>query len=235
MIHSFERFPKFRDLHAQFSDDQKDNFFRDFPKRLVSNDGVTLQYYLKIENWLGYVPVSEWRSFCEKISLTANIYDRYRHWEGLHSVFNEALGAKILATRYRCRDINLIRPSPIKKGQPPKSPDWVGHTLTVTTFVEVKTLNHSQEERESWYTDRQLVHLTQVSPQLEKKIRTTYDQAISQLSAVGSPKNRKLVLFILNRDYNFAPIDQSINSVVLSCLNRLEKGEYPILMHIQGP
>jgi hypothetical protein len=235
MIQSLETLPRLRDLHTRFSSKLKDNFFRDFPARLNGVSGVTFQYYSKIENWLSYVPAAEWGIYCEKIKLTANIHDKYRHWEGLHTVFNEALGAKILATRYRCRDMSLIRALPIKKGHLPKSPDWVGHSLSLTTFVEVKTLNHSQEERESWYTGGQPVHLTQVSPQLEKKIKTTYYQAIEQLSAVGSPKNRKLVLFVLNRDYSFDPIDQSIKSVVLSWFNKLERKEFPIAIHIQGP
>lgn len=203
--------------------------------RLVSDSGATRQYYQKIENWLSYVPKTEWSAFCEKISLTVNIYDRYRHWESLHTVFNEALGAKILATRYRCRDIKLVRASTIKKGLQPKSPDWIGNNLSVTTFLEVKTLNHSQEERESWYTSKQPVHRTQVSPQLEAKIRSTYDQAIEQLSSVGTPENRRLVLFILNRDYSFDSINHSIESIMLSCLNKLERKEYPIVIHIQGP
>lgn len=223
--------PRLLDLENRFRSNDRQNFFANFRNRLAGHR-VTYDYYHKVDRWLSFIPADVWDDYCAKVGKVCNSFDRIRHWEKLHDVFNEALGAKLLACRYRCKMIEMIKPSThIRK----KSPDWRGHTKYQMTFVEVKTINHSQDERESWYQDTTLCSISELSIHLKNKITSSYTEACEQLNAVAARSERKVVLFVLNQDYNLDPIDHDIGDLVIEYLDTLERGDVTIFAHIQGP
>lgn len=223
--------PRLLDLEGRFRSSARHNFFANFRTR-IQGHRVTFDYYRKIERWLSYVPFASWDSYCMKVGSTCNSFDKFRHWQALHDVFNEAIGAKLLACRYRCSEIEMLHPSDRNRS---KTPDWRGWTKSKTTFVEVKTINHSQAERESWYRDTTLNGISSLPAPLKAKIKSSYDEACAQLLSVAAHTDRKIVILVINRDYNLDPIDRDFSDLVLEFLKELERQEFYIFAHPQGP
>src|ERR1051325_3761777 len=147
-----EELPKLSALYDRFVTDNPQNFFRDFPARLRGVGSATFTFYAEIERWLCHIPDTEWPYYIEKIGRRVLLYDlsRHRFWEQLHDTFNEALGAWVLRENFGCEEIRFIRPN----GRP--TPDLVGKRGSLIQYIEVKTINHSQEERDSWYRESPL-------------------------------------------------------------------------------
>jgi len=223
--------PRLTELYDRFVSSDRNNFFLRFPQRLQFPDTVTLAYYRKIENWLSFVPASQWSLFQEKIGPTATACDtkNKRDWEKLHDTLNEALGAKILQENYGCSDVVIV---PTRGNS--KSPDWRGMVSTRPHYAEVKTVNHSLNERLSWYGDDKLLHTTKIPPALAKKITDSYTEAIEQLNApLDAQDATKLVVFILNPDHNFDPIEEDLKELLMTFLEEIEIPETPIYACIQ--
>jgi hypothetical protein len=140
-------------------------FFRRFPLWFDESE-VTLRFYQQIERDLSFVPDSEWDSFAAKVGKTVSLRDKKnrRDWEKLFDVFNEATGARVLVEKYGCDALRLIATS-----QESNSCDWFGSSVGRPHYLEVKTLNHSDNERRSWYDEAMLTHTCLVPQPLLKK------------------------------------------------------------------
>ncbi len=221
--------PRLTDLHRRFVTSEKKNFFRDFPKRLEGKDTVTFDFYAKIENWMSYIPASEWESYAAKVGTAVSAFDQKqkRHWEKLHDVFHEAIGAMVLVKEFHCDAVRLI---PVSKSI---APDWGGLATTRPHYVEVKTVNHSLDERLSWYGGKPLVHTTQLPAPLTKKIREGYEEAMRQLSApVNAKEAVKVAVFVLYPDHNVDPIEVQLSNLLLDFFTEIEQPDFPIRLRI---
>jgi hypothetical protein len=221
--------PRLSELHRRFVTREKRNFFHGFPARLESKDSVTCDFYRIIENWMSYIPASEWEIYATKVGHAACAYDEKhkRHWEKLHDVFSEATGAMVLAKEFRCEEIRLVSAS--------KSiaPDWRGVAAGRPHYIEVKTVNHSLDERLSWYDGAQLVHTTLLPESLKEKITKTYKEAVAQLSAPADSANAiKVAALVLYPDYNVDPIEVELSSLFLDFCTEIELPDYPIRLRI---
>jgi hypothetical protein len=226
-----EELPKYP-LYDRFVTDNPQNFFRDFPARLCGAGSATFTFYAKIERWLCHIPETEWPYYIERIGRRAFLYDlaRHRFWEELHDTFNEALGALVLRRNFGCEEIRFIRRS---RGQ---TPDLVGKRGSLVHYLEVKTINHSQEERDSWYKEPPLSCSTRLTDELKKKIEDTYQGAISQLAApAGAKAARKIALLVLDADYTFDPINKTVVDAVIDYLRVIERPDFEIICHVRSP
>jgi hypothetical protein len=222
--------PKLAALHDRFVASIAGNFFWRFPRRIVDHDSVTFRFYKIIENWLSHVPASQWSVFETKVGEVVSLRDRknQRHWEKLHDVFNEALGAKVLRTCFKCRSVSFV---PLRDGF--KTPDLRGTAGGLPHYLEVKTVHHSADERKSWYGGKAMVHTTKIPAPLAKKIRESYAEAIEQLCApTDAARAVKVVLFVLNPDYNLDPIEESVEQLFLKFFGEIERKEFPLCLHV---
>lgn len=215
--------PRLADLHDRFRGDYAKNFFRYFPNWFAESE-VTLRFYEQIERDLSFVPPTEWNAFAAKVGATVNCYDKNcrREWEQLFNVFSEALGARVLAEKYGCDAVRLISTSD------ERTCDWFGSAEGKPHYLEVKTLNHSDDERKSWYDEAELVHTTFVPAALLAKARTTYAYAKTQLNAMPSATEaRKLVLFVVHVDHNFDPLfGDSVRDLLFREFEKFEDPNY---------
>jgi hypothetical protein len=222
--------PRLADLYDRFVTGNVDNFFHGFPNRLRSQDPVTFKFYSKVESWLSFVPAVEWDYYAQKVGQTVLLCDRprKRFWEQLHDVLNEALGVKVLRSEFGCDIVRFVRPTTGSR-----IPDLFGQNTSIKHYLEVKTVNHSQDERESWYRDENPTHSEKMPKRLKAKIKSSYFEALSQLrSPNDSASARKIVLLVLNPDYSFDPVDIPVADVVYSYLASIEQSDFPIHCHI---
>ncbi len=226
------RLPRLADLHDRFRADSPNNFFRHFPNWFDESE-VTLRFYEQIERDLSFVPPSEWNAFAAKVGPMVNRYDksRRREWEQLFNVFSEALGARVLVEKYGCDTVRLVSTAD------GKTCDWFGSTAGKPHYLEVKTLNHSDDERKSWYDEAELVHTTFVPPALLAKARSTYGYAKTQLDAMpGAAEARKLVVFVVHADHNFDPLfGDGVRESLLREFERFEDPNYFIHLAVNTP
>jgi hypothetical protein len=222
--------PRLADLYDRFVTDSVDNFFRDFPNRLRSQDSVTFKFYRRVESWLSFVPAVEWDYYAEKVGHAASSCDRprKRFWEQLHDVFNEALGVKILTSDFGCDIVRFVR-----QAAGSQTPDLLGQTASIKYYLEVKTINHSDDERESWDGEDNPNYSEKMPGPLKTKIERSYLEAVAQLrSPEDAGSARKIVLLVLTRDYYFDPSDKPVAEVVHSYLASIEQSDFPIHCHI---
>jgi hypothetical protein len=226
------RLPRLADLHDRFHADSPKNFFRCFPSWFDESE-VTLRLYEQIERDLSFVPPSEWNAFAAKVGAMANRYDegRRREWEQLFNVFSEALGARVLVEKYGCDVLRLVSTAD------GKTCDWFGSAAGQPHYLEVKTLNHSDDERKSWYNEAELVHTTFAPAALLAKARSTYDYAKTQLDAMpGAAEARKLILFVVHADYNFDPLfGDTVRESLLREFEKFEDPKYFIHLAVNTP
>lgn len=219
--------PRLGALYDEFVSDDPQNFFHRFPQRLAPAKTPTLAYYKRIEDWLSYVPQDQWSTVRKKVKETISHYDQYRFWQQLHDVFSEALGFKLLTTKYRCSAVSFYRPADTQ------TPDLRGLCGSAVHYLEAKTVNHTQGERLSWYDLSKLEHAEHLPPTVERKLSDAYHEAMSQLSAPDdAPSATKIALLLFHVDHNIDPLDQSIESLVLKFLNSIEDSEFPIECHL---
>jgi hypothetical protein len=226
------RLPKLSELYDRFVTDDPRNFFREFPARLRDVDSATFAFYKEIDVWLSYIPKLEWVYYANKIKQTVPLCDlsRHRFWEQLHDVFNEALGVLVLRRDFGCDEVHFVRPD----GAP--VPDLAGQRGQLIHYLEVKTINHSQDERDSWYEEDKLKHTTLLPKALEQKIQSSYGIAMSQLSAPDDARTaKKIALLVFNADHNFDPIDKSVAEAVREHLSSIENPSFEIICRIYAP
>ncbi len=226
-----QRLPRLADLHARFRSASRENFFRDFEK-WFNRSGVTYRYYKQIELDLSFVPEAYWDAFASKVGAVVNYYDKkhHREWEKLFDVFNEAIGARVLKQRFGCSEVHL---SPTGKGE---TCDWFGVASCHEHYLEVKTLNHSDVERRSWYGEAKLVHTTLVPAALIRKAKSSYQKAKGQLDAMPRASTaRKIVLFVVNADHNFDPFDGNVSDLLLQEFDKFEVPGYSIQLAVNSP
>lgn len=215
--------PRLTKLYDQFVVQDSSNFFYHLPQRLAFSGAPTLDYYKRVEDWLSYVPDDQWPMLARKVKATVSIYDPYRFWEKLHDVFSEALGFKVLTTKYRCASISFFRPAETE------TPDLVGVCDGKAYYLEAKTVNHTQAERLSWFDLTKPKCVGWLSPTIQRKLSGPYEKAVSQLSALAdAPYTTKIVLLVFNVDYTVSPIDSSVEDLVLNFLRSIEKEDFPI-------
>ena len=222
--------PRLTELHDRFVSDDGANFFRLFPTRLECEDTVTYNFYQTIEDWLTFIPPSEWDSYATKVGEVVEIRDLKckRHWERLHDVFNESLGVKLLRTEFSCDQIRFL-----PRSRSP-TPDLLGDSSSSRYYLEVKTINHSQDERESWYSGETLSHTVVIPNPLQRKITATYEEAVTQLRApADASQARKIALLIINTDYNVDPMDEELEDLFLRFLDTIEQPDFHILARLQ--
>src|SRR5690606_23253916 len=96
-----------------------------------------------------------------------------------------------------------------------------------------KTINHSDAEQKSWYDEAKLTHTCIIPPALVTKAKELYEKAKKQLddSATGVEAT-KLVLFVVNVDHNFDPIDESVRQVIFREFAAIEHPDYFIHLAI---
>lgn len=223
--------PRLADLHDQFRTDSQSNFFRTFPSWFDESE-VTLRLYRQIERDLSFIPPSEWTAFCAKVGEVVNRCDREsrRDWEQLFNVFSEALGARVLVEKFGCDTVRLVA---TREG---KTCDWFGSAAGKPHYLEVKTLNHSDDERKSWYDEAELVHTTVAPAALIAKARSSYDKARRQLDAMpGAEAAHKLVLFIVHADHNFDPFEGSVRELLFGEFEKFEDPGYFIMLAVNTP
>lgn len=223
--------PLLADLHDRFRTDSRRNFFRTFPFWFDESE-VTLRFYQQIERDLRFIPPSEWTAFCAKVGEVVNRCDRdnRRDWEQLFDVFSEALGARVLVENFGCDTVRLVAT------RDDKTCDWFGSAATKPHYLEVKTLNHSDDERKSWYNEADLVHTTVTPASLIAKARISYDKAKRQLDAMpGAAAARKLVLFVVHADHNFDPFEGSARELLLDEFEKFEDSNYFIMLAVNTP
>lgn len=226
------RLPRLADLYDRFRTDSPDNFFRSFPNWFDESE-VTLRFYAQIERDLSFIPPSEWDAYAAKVGAVVNLCDKEhrREWEQLFNVFSEALGARVLVEKYGCDVVRLVSTA---EG---KTCDWFGSATGKPHYLEVKTLNHSDDERLSWYGEFELVHTTFAPAALIAKARSTYDQAKKQLKAMpGATTARKLVVFVVHADHNFDPLfDVTVRESLRREFEKFEDPEYFIHLAVNTP
>lgn len=103
----------------------------------------------------------------------------------------------------------------------------------MTHYLEVKTINNSQDERDSWYHEHELNDTTLLPAALKKKIQSSYHYAVSQLSAPEDANTAtKIALLVLNPDYNFDPTDKPIAEQIDAYLGHIEQPSFEMICHI---
>lgn len=220
-----KQLPLLSNLHDRFVKNTPSNFFRRFAYWFDESE-TTLRFYQQIERDLSFVPQSDWEAFASKIGEVVDYRDtrKHRDWEKLFDVFNEALGARILKEKHHCSDIHLIPRNEITT-----TCDWFGRASNNQFYLEVKTLNHSDAEQKSWYKEAKLTHTCFVPSSLISKAKDAYEKAKRQLDATAKDVSAtKLVLFIVNVDHNFDPIDGSVRKMILDEFTRFEDADYVI-------
>jgi hypothetical protein len=207
------------ELRDRISDDRPDNFFRDFPRRL-GYDPVTSNFYRGVELALGFVPSVSWPGYVDKVGTAALYRDRKRerHWEKLHDVFNEAFGAQYLVEQCGCTSVEIIVPS---LGI---APDWRGVAKTRIHYLEVKTINHSDVERMSWFDKgTPLSHTVKLPAQLIRKTTEAYLEAVAQVNAPADADSAiKAVFFVINPDHNVDPCDRPVDELFKELFSTIE-------------
>ena len=222
--------PKLSELYDRFVTDDPENFCRGFPARLRDEKSVTFAFYEEIEAWLSYIPEPEWPYFTDKIKQTVFLCDRSRRrfWGQLHDVLTKPWASCSFAGTLDARKyISFVRP----KGA--CTPDLAGRRGPMTHYLEVKTINNSQDERDSWYHEHELNDTTLLPAALKKKIQSSYLYAVSQLSAPEDANTaRKIALLVLNPDYNFDPTDKPIAEQIGAYLDHIEQPSFEMICHI---
>jgi hypothetical protein len=223
--------PRLTELHDQFVSSSGDNFFNEFYQRLFPSKVTQDFYRAYVERDFAFIPDSEWPRFMKKVGRTVEICDDIggRHWEKLHDVFNEALGARILTTRYSCEHLSFV-PEDGKS-----VPDWIGLGCWRRHYAEVKTINNSDVERKSWYGGDQPEHTVGLPVRMVRKLEDAYAKAQSQLGAMPDAATaRKVVILVVNVDYHIAPFDGSVRDLIRRELERIEVPEYFIHCDVRG-
>jgi len=223
--------PRLGSLHQRFAKESLTNFFYQFPDRLFAekDTSVTLEFYKNIEYNFSFIPDSQWESFCAKVASTVEVFEEGRHWQKLHDVFNEAIGARVLVETYSCTELSLL---PECKNT--KSCDWFGSKDGKHYYIEVKTLNHSDAERRSWLDGgSRLTHTCDAPAGFINKAMAQYNYAREQLMAMDpAEKATKLVLFVVNIDRNFFPFEKSAEELLEREFREFEETSYKIILKI---
>lgn len=125
---------------------------------------LRLCIYAEIERWLGHIPEAESPCYVNKIRQAIFVCDlsRHRFWERLHDTFNEALGAFALRRNFGREEIGSVRPNGCL------TPDLIGKRRSLIHYLEVKTINYSQEECDSWHREAPVNHAP--SPEFRKEL-----------------------------------------------------------------
>ncbi|AOS44343.1 hypothetical protein Verru16b_01404 [Lacunisphaera limnophila] len=77
------------------------------------------------------------------------------------------------------------------------------------------------------------MHTTLLPDALKGKIRKSYEEAVTQLSApADSSQAVKVAAFVLYPDYNVDPIDVELSSLFLDFCTEIELPDYPIRLRI---
>ena len=135
----------------------------------------------------------------------------------------------VLHRNFVCEKIRFIRSNEVRR------PDLIGERGSLIYYLEVKTINHSQEERDSWYKEP-LRCTTSLTRELKKKIEKTYLGAIPQLAAPPNAQvAKKIVLLVLDADYTFDPIDKTVADAVREYLCLIERPDFDIICHVRSP
>jgi hypothetical protein len=133
----------------------------------------------------------------------------------------------LLRAKYGCDPISFYRPSD------KQTPDLKGRKETTIHYLEAKTINHTQDERLSWYEQAELQHTVVLPPQVERKMAEAYAEAAAQLKAPeDSDSSIKIALLVFHVDHNIDPLDESIESIVLKYLSSMEDPEIAIECHM---
>ena len=210
-------------LREKFVDDDPQNFFHEWDRIFSSPIEVTVNFYERLDSWMSHIPDSEWEHFERKIEPVYRYCDlnKNRHWEKLFDVFNESFGFYVLSERYNCNNLRFYE-------QEGKAPDIIGWADGIPHFIEVKTINNSQEERDSWYDNtKKLSGFFNLPDALKRKIEGVYKEAIDQLKSTVKFKNKKnFVGMIIKVDYNIPDFPDTITKKILDYLDEIEDEEY---------
>ena len=213
-------------LAKKFDDPSEKSFFNQWDRIKSNNKEVDIRFYEMLDQWISAIPEDQLEVFEEKIARTFKKRDlkRYRDWEQLFDVFNESFGFHILKRKYNCTKIEFIE-------QEGKSPDLIGIADDQRIYLEVKTINHSDKERESWHIENTNLQSwewpSDTVKEIKGKIKKVYHEAIVQLKAIPhDPGNRYIVAMVINVDHNITAYSRIIFAECQEFLETIEDPKY---------
>jgi len=194
-----QQFPRFNELYERSDQMHHDNCFRALGQPPVAlDDELWGKFFDWYEQRLQRLDAGAWEQLLIKCLPYVCRKDRRRGWEQLWNHLNEALGYALLAER------GYSKIQFIDRGDE-GTPDLTGAIESVSEFVEVKTVNCSDEDinrRNEWPPVARDVGYG-LPPKFSAKVLKTIDESRNQLLRHAEPADVRIILLVVSFDSDF--------------------------------
>ncbi|MCC6569778.1 MAG: hypothetical protein IT315_11130 [Anaerolineales bacterium] len=218
-MNDWSQFPKINSLFQASELENSANYFSLAIQREVLKSEFIQEFYFRLEKELAFLDETAWNQFRQKVLRYITVVDQTRGYQQLFDCFNEIKGYIFLHSQ-GYKNIEFI--AEINSAP---TPDLIGKDIDRAALVEVKTINHSDNEivhiknnsKGQGMVVRDVLHALPIA--LTRKIESTIETASKQLLSYNTEVeiNRRIVYLYINSDVVLSLDNRNIEALKNFC------------------